>query len=291
MDENEYTESAAKALLSNLNIKSEAPTASETDSVKYKLDQLLNERAKRGRVVKWRIASAVAASMLIAAACIGYNFMTAQVRTSTAFAELRTVTLPDGSTVMLNAHSTLRYKAHWLSWKEREVWLDGEAFFTVTKKPSGYHPKFVVHADGLDVSVVGTEFNVYSRHQKVDVVLEKGKVIAHATGNGATTADYTMHPGQLIHLQNGAMQLSDVDPSSLSGWRYNRLSFNNTPLYKVVEVLQDNYGYHIAWKAGQSTKENFTGSCPADNAPLLLQAISSVFNIHVTVKEKTVTFE
>ena len=282
----------AKTLLSDLQVKSEVPTQQEMSSVKEKLDVMLNERARRGRVVMWRKVSAVAASVLIVFATVSYFFMTAQVKESTDFAVLKTVVLPDGSTVLLNAHSSLHYKKHWLSWKEREVWLDGEAFFTVTHKPEGYHPKFVVHTKGLDVSVMGTEFNVNTRHDKTDVILEKGKVIAHATGKEATAGDYMMHPGQMIHLQSGAMQVSDVDPAAFSGWRFNRLTFNNIPLYKVMQALEDNYGYQFTWKSSLHVmQENFTGSCPANNAQLLLHAISSVYNIRVTVKDKSVVFE
>ena len=267
----------AQLLLTALRIK-ERPVP---ETVKSNIDQVLNKRA--GRRMIYRLTAVAASVSLI----IGFWLYTGQTKQSTEFAMTKEVMLPDGSKVLLNAHSTLSYKKQWSSWKEREVWLDGEAYFTVTKKPSGYHPKFVVHAAGLDVMVVGTQFNVYSRRNKVDVVLEEGKVIA-TTDKGNT---YTMHPGQMIHVDSAGLKLTDVNPVPYTAWKQNRLYFTNTPLSKVAQVLEDNYGYEILWKNKKRMQDTFTGSCPADNTQLLLTAIGSVYNMNVTLKGNTVIFD
>ena len=63
----------------------------------------------------------------------------------TAYGEVREQQLPDGSKVMLNANSEIRYSKGWEQGVEREVWIKGEAFFHVAKTPS--KSRFVVHTD------------------------------------------------------------------------------------------------------------------------------------------------
>ena len=54
-----------------------------------------------------------------------------EVEVVTNFGELKTITLPDGSVVKLNSNSKLRYDENWSGVEEREIWLEGEAFFDV----------------------------------------------------------------------------------------------------------------------------------------------------------------
>ncbi|GAA3927756.1 DUF4974 domain-containing protein [Chitinophaga oryziterrae] len=271
------------ALFTGLRIKS-GPIP-EMVTVKKNIDALLNKRAKRIFMYKM---TAVAASLLLIGVFIAF-MRNPTMGESTAYAATKEVVLPDGSKVLLNAHSTLHYKKRWNSWKEREVWIEGEAFFTVTKKPSGYHPKFVVHANGLDVAVIGTEFNVYCRRNKVVVVLEKGKVTA--TGTGDIKGTCSMHPGQMIELNSTGIHLSDVTPVAYTSWKQHRLYFTNAPLSRVAQVLEDNYGYHITWKDKKRMQDTFTGSCPADDTQMLLKAIGLVYNMSVTVKGNTIIFQ
>ncbi len=59
--------------------------------------------------------------------------------------------------------------------KSREVWIEGEAFFSV--KPSSVPRAFLVHtASNMNVEVLGTTFNVVDRHGRMQVVLNSGKV-------------------------------------------------------------------------------------------------------------------
>lgn len=281
----------AKALLLYMQVKPALPDEAEVDAVKQRLDALLDARKKGGRVVGLRKWASVAAAAVLVTGMMTYYFLEGQDMQVTDYAHLRTVTLPDGSTVLMNAHSNIRFKKHWFSWKEREVWLDGEAFFTVTKKPAGFHPKFVVHANGLDVNVVGTEFNVYSRRNRVDVVLEQGKVVANTTTEGPPALHFEMHPGQWLELKGNKLAAREVDPEEYTQWRHERLSFNDRPIREIIQVLEDNYGYKVQWKSAHSQDETFTGSCRANNAPLLLQAIASAFDMRVTIHDKTVVFE
>jgi ferric-dicitrate binding protein FerR (iron transport regulator) len=194
----------------------------------------------------------------------------------------RTITLPDGSTALLNAHSQLRYRDDWAEEGDREIWLKGEAFFEVAKKP--YHPagtekvryaRFVVHTSHLDVEVLGTQFNVNTHPENTRVVLREGKVKLDAAG----TSPVVMQPGDWVEYkaQEKAMAKKAVNAELYTAWRQNRLVFNETPLREVAQLLEDNYGLSVEFDNPATAAKKLSGVMPADNLPLLLRAIEQSF--------------
>ena len=116
----------------------------------------------RNRLVWLKVAAAL--TLLLVAFAVYLNRQTHNHTYRTAFGESRRVLLPDGSLVTLNANSSLRVADRWGRRTEREVWLEGEAFFSVSKlKKAGSAVKFTVHTHDLNVEVRGTEFNDNTR--------------------------------------------------------------------------------------------------------------------------------
>src|SRR3569833_2208335 len=120
--------------------------------------------AKRTAVIgrrRWMIAASIlvllAAGFLLSRYIPGHRSGIA-----TDFGQITSQQLPDGSMVMINANSRLSYSNGWQEGKDREVWIDGEAFFHVTKTPN--KSKFIVHTEHFDIIVTGTQFNVSNRH-------------------------------------------------------------------------------------------------------------------------------
>ncbi|HMP29959.1 MAG TPA: FecR domain-containing protein, partial [Saprospiraceae bacterium] len=99
------------------------------------------------------IAAAIIIVVFATAAVIGLNRLDTTVKTE--YAQNRNVILPDGSTVILNAKSSLRYSKNWKDAENRKVWLDGEGYFSVVKGVS-LGQKFEVITNGLSVVVEGT---------------------------------------------------------------------------------------------------------------------------------------
>lgn len=282
----------ARKMLKVMQLKESVSYVAEMEAVRGNIDALLEQRGGKKHTVRIKMFRfAAVAALLLLLGSLAVLYMTQQVKQTTDFAATREVVLPDGTKVRLNANSSVTCKKYWNSWKEREVWLEGEAFFKVTSKPQGYHPKFVVHTKGLDIAVVGTAFNVYSRRNTVDVVLQEGRVVAHGTGEAAQAGIYNMHAGQLLQLNKGRIQLSETDAAASTAWMLNRLEFVNTPLQKVARVLEDNYGYTVIWKQNAMKDTAFTGSCSSDNIKVLIAAIGAVYNSKVTIKGNIITFE
>jgi len=108
------------------------------------------------------------------------------------YGEWKTIELPDGSTVYLNANSTLQLSDNWESDNNRQVKLDGEAFFEVAKKPVT-NAKFLVTTDDLTIEVLGTQFNVNTKYKNTEVFLEEGKIKLNLE-----KANTIMQPGDFI---------------------------------------------------------------------------------------------
>ena len=132
------------------------------------------------RKINWFKSIAIAASVVLVVASGVWYLATHNVEGSsnlykTGFAKTKKITLPDGSKVTLNANSELKLSSNWGDKGDRQVWLEGEAYFEVEKKLAT-HQKFIVHTKDIDVEVLGTKFNVNTRHEKAIVSLEEGKI-------------------------------------------------------------------------------------------------------------------
>lgn len=135
--------------------------------------------------------------------------------------EHRSMILPEGSVVELNADSRLSYKPFW--WMvSRHVTMTGEAFFDVKKGN-----EFKVQTANGTVVVLGTSFNVFSRGHKFDVVCVTGRVEVSAKGK--------------------SVQLTpELTPNHrIADWRQGKFYFTNTPLQEVIEEIERQYDITI----------------------------------------------
>lgn len=219
---------------------------------------------------------------------------TAPVATyQTPYGERRSVTLPDGSVVTLNAHSTLTT----IAWTEnrREVRLEGEAFFRVSKKTQAGRPvKFVVRAGLVAVEVLGTRFNVSTRHQRVTVALEEGDIRLKVLDPQRPDTDgvrmLDMVPGDRVELTNQQLiTLSrSAKPDDYAAWTEGELVFDDTPLSEVAALIHDNYGYEVVFDTPELADRRLTARLPDPSLDMLLKALSKAFSLSVTRSEKTI---
>lgn len=158
----------------------------------------------------------------------------------TATAENRVVTLKDGSTVTLGADSAVA--AQITDTGRRITLLSGEAFFEVARDTSR---PFVVTAGGVDVTALGTAFNVQLSEAAATIELAKGSVGVdweQAPGRDAAV----LAPGEMIVVdrRTGEMVRSTIAQDDIAAWRSGKLFVNAATIGSVVEQLQR---YHTAW--------------------------------------------
>ncbi|WP_460670057.1 FecR family protein [Larkinella ripae] len=248
------------------------------------LDRQPERRRRFFRPVFYRYAAAV--SLLLVGGWWLSNRTPAEVEYKTAYGQMQTITLPDGSVVTLNANSTLSRTADWQTAGRREVRLTGEAFFDVNKKPAGQPMPFVVHTGAADVVVLGTRFNVNTRHARMQVVLQEGKVKVQLRQQ----PDVVMQPGDWVEAtQNRAtVRRARVNTRHYIAWRDNLLVLNDEPLGEIVQRLKDQYGLTIAIADKSLLREQFTGTVPASQPDLLLRLIAESFRLQISKQENQI---
>lgn len=280
----------ARALVLALQFRINEVSAEEMDVVKNQIDILLdapvikkNNGQPRGRW--WYALSAAAAGLLLLVGIWYYNnhSQTGKILVQTGFGETKTVILPDGSSVQLNANSSISYPAQWEKDKIRTVALNGEAYFNVSKSPAGLHPKFRVLLPEVTIEVKGTAFNVYNRHNNIQVLLEEGKIVVNDS--------LQMKPGDMMAFTPGEHHRLAADPAQLTAWKQQRLVFRDESLGRIAQHLEDIYGYQVQF--GNSKMEHllFTGSGPAANPAMLLKAMATVHQLKMTQNNSVIIFE
>lgn len=214
----------------------------------------------------------------------------------TVFGQIRQFKLPDGSQITLNSNSILSYPANWSNLKQRQVWLEGEAYFKVTKQRVQQQPvKFIVHSADVNIEVLGTRFNVKNRRGLVNVVLNEGKIqISKLTRQGQQPT-MLMKPGDVVvfsKMQKSFRQQQVKEPEQYSSWTHNVLIFNNTPLGEIAQTLEDTYKLRITFADQSLAGLTFTGNLPASDPNTILNTLSKAFDLQITqTDEQQVTIQ
>jgi transmembrane sensor len=182
-----------------------------------------------------------------------------------------TLVLPDGTRVWLNSNSKLRYDSGFNS-SDREVVLEGEAFFDVIKNAA--HP-FIVHATSLDIEVLGTSFEVksYPQDATVETTLFRGAIEVRRKGN-PNTARVILKPNEKLVFSKVPLPQSDgygqasgrregdhpeatgiavnyIQPNLPdsekveTAWMYNRLVFDGDNFGELAEKMERWYDVRI----------------------------------------------
>ena len=142
--------------------------------------------------------------------------------------------MPDGSKVWLNNASTLKYP-HEFSEKERNVYLEGEAYFEVTKNR---HKPFIVQSDAMRVRVLGTTFNFKSdkRCRIAEATLIEGEI--EVKGN-KEEGQIILAPGQRAELNknNGRLTVKQVDAKLDAVWHDNLIPFQKADIFTITKAF------------------------------------------------------
>ena len=246
----------------------------------------LKKQAARFMFTVQRVAAGLAGILVISLAYFLLKDWSNTSRHTTAYGETKKITLPDGSIVTLNANSTLSFAEDWSGKIVREVWLDGEAFFSVVHTLT--HQKFIVHTDDfLQVEVLGTEFDISRRKKKTRVVLQSGSIklnISDSSERNQPETSFLMRPGELVEFDEASERYikKEVDPEVYSSWKTNRLLLDKTSLREILQLLETNYGFEIRSVDSDLLNIEVSGSIPLGDTDVLLQRIAQTFEIKIS---------
>ena len=201
------------------------------------------------------------------------------VSESAAPGERKVVVFQDGTKVYLNAGSKLSYPSFW-TLSERDVKLEGEAFFQVEKNPKR---PFVVDMNGVSLTVYGTRFNVkaYPHDDMVAVILFDGDVVFNASGN-----EYDLEPSeQLVYSRSfGTVEIISLEsPDDQILWTKNVIMFRNNTLREIADVLSR--WYNVSFVMEDELLYSRTFTLKTDHQPLhvLLEEMEYVSDLHFEV--------
>lgn len=151
--------------------------------------------------------------------------------------QIKNERLPDGSQVTLNKQSSIEYATSFK--KERHIKLEGEAFFNVAQDPG---KPFILKVNDVTVKVLGTSFNVKSVNGKTEVIVETGAVEVTKNHN---SIQLKQHEKAVITAEQQAPSKQSNTDELYNYYRTQTFVCNNTPLWKLIDILNEAYGVHI----------------------------------------------
>ncbi len=203
------------------------------------------------------------------------------------------VILSDGTHVFLNAGTSLRYPVQFLKGFDRTVFLTGEAYFDVAKDRE--HP-FKVHADELDIEVVGTKFNVshYPEDANINTVLVEGSVALHKEGDDEESAGGTLlKPGFKAEWRKtgNAIAIENVDTQIYTAWVHGKLVFRNTPFRKIRQALERKYNVIIKNRNKDLDEQLFDAIFDIETIAEVLESFNKSYAIKYKIKDNEVIIQ
>lgn len=195
------------------------------------------------------------------------------------------ITLQDGTMVWLNAQSTLTYPSHFTG-KDRRVTLTGEGYFDVAKNTE---KPFIVSVSQVDMTVLGTKFNVYSYPDAgyTQTSLLEGSLLVSAIGSGAQVV---LKPEEQVTVHEGRMILDKIKHPDAFLWKEGIYSFDDEPLGNIAKKLELYYDVKIVIKTPKLADIRYTCKFrQRDGIDEILQLIGKIHKFNISKdKEKNI---
>lgn len=228
------------------------------------------------RIMVWRAAASVL--LLIGLGIGAYYFSISRKITIVSDNVVVTDTLPDHSVITLNKNSSISYRRSFNK-RNREVVLNGEAFFNVVHNED---IPFKVAVNNIEISDVGTSFNIRSDKGNTEIIVTSGEVLIKYKGRTARVL-----PDQKINISKGSAMLR-VEANNDELYQYYRTRqfvCYNTPLYRLVEALNNSYNAQIKIQGAKVAQLKITAEF--DNEPLdnILRVVVTTLGLQIVKQE------
>jgi len=210
---------------------------------------------------------------------------------STISGERTRLQLPDGSSIILNANSTLRYPADWANAAARRIELRGEAYFAVSPQ-TGRQRDFIVQTSDGSVTVVGTRFAVYERGEGTRATVEEGKV---AVTNALGAARVFLESGQFMqfHKNDDALTPSRRGGTPLgfyTTWWQDYIKLEDTPFDDIARRLEETYGVRVQVRDESLRQRQLSGAIENRDLDVIITALAKALGVPAQREGDTVVF-
>lgn len=236
----------------------------------------------RRKIAVYAAVTGIAALMLIAVGLFSILQQEPSVQQfSTSMVASDALLLPDGTSVVLNRNSVIKYP-EFFTGGIREISIFGEAFFEVSHNPD---KPFVIHAAGLDIKVIGTSFNVEAPKggDFVKVTVNTGKVLVYPTGTlpeKTETSGLFLTAGEIAtySAQSGQVRKGVGDDLNVLSWKTGILTFREARLAEVLKALEMKYQTRFIIDNQEVLNQRLTARFENDSLDNVLEALSLIFN-------------
>jgi transmembrane sensor len=249
-------------------------------------------RSVRKRNMLWMACAA----FTFVLAFIGWHFWLqkpAMINIVTGANEIKRIVLPDESVVTLNANCKVSYAPDMQNAEERELWLEGEAFFEVKRIEmySKVARRFIVHIGKLNVEVLGTSFNINKKDSVTNVTLNTGQIRIGV--KGAPQTFFYMKPGDFIQYssQENLLLKKNVKPELYSVWKDKKIVVKDMPLVEIIQLIEDTYGYTVTIENDELNNLKISGTLVMNDESSLLKTLEAALSIDIIKKDKTLLFQ
>ena len=196
--------------------------------------------------------------------------------------------LPDGTEVWVNTGSTITYNTNNFNKDTREVKLDGEAYFKVSKNIE--KPFKVITLLG-NVKVTGTAFNLksYSESNKFETVLDEGSVELCFLSNSRQYVDLLPGERAVYNSKKNKIIITQVDPEIYSSWRNGEILFKDATLNDLIIELERIYDIKFYLNDNSIGEFRFRGMfCYKNNLIDALEKIKKTAELEYYIENKEV---
>tara|TARA_B100000795_G_C22795831_1_gene439284 strand:+ start:1551 stop:2714 length:1164 start_codon:yes stop_codon:yes gene_type:complete len=189
------------------------------------------------------------------------------------------VILTDGSKVFLNSGSVLKYPIKFLPNQKREVFLQGEAYFDVSKNKKDL---FIVNTNKINVEVYGTKFNVknYSEDFNSDIVLVSGSVAIKNNENEESTL---LKPGFKGSVDKTTLKITEskINTKVYTSWIEGEVVFRKESFSQILKKLERLYNVTAIDNRVESSNELFNAAIDVENENIetVLEYFNKIYNI------------
>lgn len=215
------------------------------------------KRVVRQLWIKYAGAAAVAVIIGIAGYWMGEHQATAPLQYYSYITgnSISSFELPDGTEISLNKNSKLSYSSSYGE-QVREVSLDGEGFFTVTKDKE---KAFVVDLNGSKISVLGTVFNVknYKKEDITTATLVEGSIRFETPDQ-----QIVLKPDQqlVFNKSNNKIDMANVSTDLVTAWKSHLIKYRSVPFREFLDMLKERYEVEIILSNEALGDQKVTGS-------------------------------
>lgn len=244
------------------------------------------EQAPVRKLFTWTRAAVAVVLVMLSSLAIWYATNQPEWVQIASANTIKKVILPDGSNIWLSPNSSVRYLDDMNEKKQREVVMEGEAFFEVTHNPAR---PFIVQALETETKVLGTSFNVLARAEMpvIQVSVVTGRV--QFRNSNAEKNKLVLEPGSRgIYTKSTAVLIKQQTANkNFLFWKNQKLEFSNATVLEALEDLEKSYGVQFIIKDTSISSKRIITSFQQESIEQIVAELKVLLDVEITKSDTT----